>query len=143
MSDSPVNGGISLLPIPYHGNKTNHFPNKARRVSAEDMAAYQNWISQFLDWHMNRPYGKAKMIYPNNHSRYFNLQLGLYASFTEMDSILHFCRTNFRETLLPNQMAADGSFPLELQRTKPHFSDVFEVRRTQTIKSPLIWMRME
>ncbi|MEM9934906.1 MAG: alginate lyase family protein [Bacteroidota bacterium] len=202
-------------------------------VSAADMDAYQSWVGQFLDWHMNHPYGKAEMVHPNNHSMYFNLQVGLYASFTENDSVLNYCRTNFTETLLPKQMAADGSFPLELARTKPyeyslfnldgtainclilsdeqhdvwnfqtlegktankalaymkpfvdekdswplppdvmyweawpiahpaflfgamaldrqayyqtwatkpHFSDIFEVRRTKTIKSPLIWMR--
>ena len=36
------------------------------------------------------------------------------------------CRERFKEILLPKQMAADGSFPLELKRTKPYGYSIFQ-----------------
>jgi hypothetical protein len=35
-------------------------------------------------------------------------------------------RQRFKEVPLPNQMAADGSFPLELKRTKPYGYSIFQ-----------------
>jgi hypothetical protein len=40
--------------------------------------------------------------------------------------MLDFLRRRFKEVLLPNQMAHDGSFPLELKRTKPYGYSIFQ-----------------
>jgi hypothetical protein len=40
---------------------------------------------------------------------------------------LSFCRTRFKTVLLPNQMAANGSFPEELRRTKPYNYSLFNL----------------
>jgi hypothetical protein len=37
------------------------------------------------------------------------------------------CRKRYEEILLPNQMATDGSFPLELSRTKPYGYSIFNL----------------
>jgi hypothetical protein len=37
------------------------------------------------------------------------------------------CRGRFRNNLLPDQLAADGSFPLELARTKPYSYSLFDL----------------
>ena len=37
------------------------------------------------------------------------------------------CRGRFRNHLLPDQLAADGSFPLELARTKPYSYSLFDL----------------
>jgi len=46
---------------------------------------------------------------------------------------LEFCRNRFKEVLLPNQMAADGSFPLEIKRTKPYGYSLFNLDAMSTI----------
>ncbi|HTW93310.1 MAG TPA: alginate lyase family protein, partial [Tepidisphaeraceae bacterium] len=45
---------------------------------------------------------------------------------TENDAELAECRSRFKEQLLP-QMAADGSFPQELRRTKPYCYSEFNL----------------
>src|SRR5580698_7760166 len=37
------------------------------------------------------------------------------------------CRDRYRDHLLPDQLAADGSFPLELARTKPYSYSLFDL----------------
>ena len=43
------------------------------------------------------------------------------------------CRMRFKTVLLPQQMAADGSFPLELERTKPYGYSLFNLDAMATI----------
>jgi hypothetical protein len=53
---------------------------------------------------------------------------------------LDFCRKRFKETLLPGQLAADGSFPEELRRTKPYGYSLFNLEAMagicQLLKTP-------
>ena len=46
---------------------------------------------------------------------------------------LEFCRKRFKEVLLPNQLAADGSFPQELRRTKPYGYSIFNADAMATL----------
>jgi len=95
--------------------------------NAQDLQIAKDWFREFANWLTTHPYGKAEMIHPNNHGTCWNMQVGLFALFTESDSILTFCRDNYRNTLLPNQMSAEGSFPLELERTKPYGYSLFNL----------------
>lgn len=47
--------------------------------------------------------------------------------------MIHFCRERYRTVLLPNQMAANGSFPLELERTKPYGYSLFNLDAMTTL----------
>jgi hypothetical protein len=99
----------------------------AQKISTEDLLAIKTWFSSFLDWLTTHPYGKAEMIHPNNHGTCWNMQVGLYAVFTGNDKVLAACRSNYKNNLLPNQMGIDGSFPLELERTKPYGYALFNL----------------
>jgi hypothetical protein len=44
-----------------------------------------------------------------------------------------FCSDRFKTILLPNQMAADGSFPKEIRRTKPYGYSIFNLDALATI----------
>ncbi|MEM7368948.1 MAG: alginate lyase family protein [Bacteroidota bacterium] len=98
-----------------------------QKIAQAEMQALRAWFSEFLHWLTTHPYGQDEMVHPNNHGTCWNMQVGLYALFTQNDSILAFCRDNFQQTLLPNQMAKDGSFPLELARTKPYGYSLFNL----------------
>ncbi len=50
-----------------------------------------------------------------------------YAKFVGDTRPLAVCRTMFTEVLIPQQMAADGSFPKELARTKPYGYSLFNL----------------
>ena len=43
------------------------------------------------------------------------------------------CRRQFKEVLVPKQMAADGSFPAELARTKPYAYSIFQLDNMVTL----------
>lgn len=88
---------------------------------------YKKWFSEFLNWLTTHKYGIDEMSHPNNHGTCWNMQVGIYAVFTNNDSILSFCRENYKSNLLVYQMANDGSFPRELDRTKPYGYSLFNL----------------
>ena len=51
------------------------------------------------------------------------------------DGPLGVCRDRFKTVLVPNQIAADGSFPLELRRTKPYGYSLFNLDAFATTAS--------
>jgi len=96
-------------------------------VNSSEIKEFRSWFSDFQTWLTTHKYGLDEMVHPNNHGTCWNMQLGLYAVFTKNDSLLNFCRDNYKNTLLPNQMATNGSFPLELDRTKPYGYSLFNL----------------
>jgi len=55
------------------------------------------------------------------------MQVAAYSQLVGNEDIMNFCRNRFKEVLLPNQMTEDGSFPLELSRTKPYNYSLFNL----------------
>jgi hypothetical protein len=96
-------------------------------VNQEDIETIKGWFSEFLNWIYTHEYGKAEMIHPNNHGTVWAVQASAYALLTENEEMISFCKTRFKEHLLPSQMAEDGSFPLELDRTKPYGYSLFNL----------------
>jgi unsaturated chondroitin disaccharide hydrolase len=93
----------------------------------------KGWFSRYLQWLMTHPYGKEEMNAANNHGTCWVMQVAAFAKFTGNVEIMNFCRERFKTVLLPNQMAADGSFPLELKRTKPYGYSLFNLDAMATI----------
>lgn len=92
-----------------------------------DPAGYQSWFKQYLQWLTTHPYGIAEMNAANNHGTCWVMQVAAFARFTGDEKLMEFCRDRFKNKLLPEQMAADGSFPLELKRTKPYGYSLFNL----------------
>jgi hypothetical protein len=55
------------------------------------------------------------------------LQAATFAMLTGNDSVIRECRDRFTRTIIPMQIAPDGSFPLELARTKPYGYSLFNL----------------
>jgi hypothetical protein len=55
------------------------------------------------------------------------MQVASFARLTGNENIMDLCRKRYKEVLLPNQMATDGSFPEELRRTKPFGYSLFNL----------------
>lgn len=92
-----------------------------------DLDIYRSWFRHYLQWLTTHPYGIAEMNAANNHGTCWVMQVAAFARFTGDDQLMEFCRERFKNTLLPDQMAADGSFPLELKRTKPYGYSLFNL----------------
>lgn len=85
------------------------------------------WFARYIEWLMTSAPGKTEMSALNNHGTCWVMQVAAFARFTGNDSVLNFCRNRYKMVLLPGQMAADGSFPLELKRTKPYGYSIFNL----------------
>ncbi|HWB92131.1 MAG TPA: alpha-L-fucosidase [Puia sp.] len=85
------------------------------------------WFSRYLQWLNTHPYGVKEMNAANNHSTCWLMQVAAFAHFTGDQGLLEFCRARYKTVLLPRQMGADGSFPLELRRTKPYGYSLFNL----------------
>lgn len=87
----------------------------------------QQWFAQYLTWLTTHPYGIAEMNAENNHGTCWVMQVACFARFTGNQTLLNFCADRYKKVLLPNQMAADGSFPRETRRTKPYGYSLFNL----------------
>ncbi|MGF7139445.1 alginate lyase family protein [Roseimarinus sediminis] len=99
----------------------------ASEIDQNKLAAISTWFSDFLTWMSTHEYGKAEMVHPNNHGTVWAVQAAAYASLSGNNEMLAFCKNRLKEQLLPSQMADDGSFPLELERTKPYGYSLFNL----------------
>jgi hypothetical protein len=106
---------------------------KAKSIDKPSVAAIRNWFSDYLIWLTTHPYGKDEMNAKNNHSTCWVMQVAAFARLTNNDSLLTVCRNRYKTSLLPDQMAADGSFPQELRRTKPYGYSLFNLDAMTTI----------
>jgi hypothetical protein len=86
----------------------------------------KKWFADYIAWMTTNTNGVKEMNAKNNHSIAYFLQLASFARFTGDQKMLELSRRHFKEILLPDQMAADGSFPLELKRTKPYGYSIFQ-----------------
>lgn len=78
------------------------------------------WFAAYLRWMTTHDYGNAEREALNNHGTCWVVQVAEFARYTADDGLSGFCRQRYKTVLLPTQVAADGSFPLELRRTKPY-----------------------
>jgi hypothetical protein len=94
-------------------------------LSAPDAAAVKSWFASYLDWLSHSERGVKERDTTNNHAFCWALQAAEFARLAGDDVARKEIYQRYREVLLPNQMDASGSFPLELARTKPYSYSVF------------------
>jgi beta-galactosidase len=106
---------------------------KSPAFTSELVAGLKQWFQETADWMVASKNGRAEAAAKNNHSVAFWLQIACYAQFTGDDPKLAECRRQFKKIFIPHQMAADGSFPLELQRTKAYGYSIFQLDNMSTL----------
>ena len=90
-------------------------------------SSVKKWFTEYVQWLMHHPYGVEEMQAKNNHGTCWVMQVAVFAKLIDDASILTLCRERYQKILLPEQMALDGSFPLELKRTKPYGYSIFNL----------------
>jgi hypothetical protein len=96
-------------------------------ITHEEAAPVVAWFSRYLRWLTTHPYGLQEREEKNNHGTWWVAQVAAFASLSGNAELLDSCRVRYRTVLLPGQLAADGSFPLELARTKPYNYSLFNL----------------
>jgi hypothetical protein len=94
-------------------------------LPAQDFEGIKNWFSEYLDWLTTHPYGQRERTHPNNHGVCWSMQAAAFADLVGRESELAWIRNQFKTVYLQEMMAADGSFPAELARTKPYGYSLF------------------
>jgi hypothetical protein len=61
------------------------------------------------------------------------MQVAVFAKLVGDTSLLSYCNNRFKTVLLPSQMAPNGSFPLEIKRTKPYGYSLFNLDAMVTL----------
>ena len=100
--------------------------------SKDDAAATRRWFDDYLAWLTTDQYGKDERDTTNNHATCWVMQVAAFARYTGNAPVMQDCRTRYKTVLL-DQMAADGSFPRELGRTKPYGYSLFNLEAMATI----------
>lgn len=102
-------------------------------ISESDAAAIKAWYADFLTWMTTHEYGIDERERKNNHGTCWVMQAAEFARLTGNAEIMDYCRDRYKTVLLPNQMSEDGSFHLELKRTKPYGYSLFNIDAMATV----------
>ncbi len=106
---------------------------KSPAFTPDLVAGLRQWFQEMTEWMLTSKNGKAEAAAKNNHAVAFWLQIACYSRFTGDQTNMAECRRQFKEVFVPNQMAIDGSFPLELKRTKPYGYSIFQLDNMVTL----------
>ena len=96
-------------------------------LSAAERQGIRRWFADYLAWMSTHKNGMQERDAQNNHGTCWVLQAAGFARFTGNSGMTAWCRETYRTALLTSQMAPDGSFPLELKRTKPFGYSLFNM----------------
>ncbi|MEH0417391.1 alginate lyase family protein [Streptomyces sp. B21-083] len=98
----------------------------------KDRAGMTKWNSDFLGWLRTSDFGKEEAAATNNHGTFYDMQLAALAYATGDRELARRTVLNARSTRVAQQIAADGSQPQELARTRSwHYSSFALVAHTR------------
>lgn len=96
--------------------------------TAADHAALRTWVEQFVDYLQTSPQGLAERASPNNHGSWYATQVAAYLVYLDRtDDAKAFIDERGRH-FIDTHLAADGSQPHELERTRPLHYARFNLR---------------
>jgi hypothetical protein len=101
--------------------------------SLEEHLILRGWFADYLKWMTTSKNGKEERDAKNNHGSCWVMQVAEFAHLTENHQLMDYCRNSFRTKLIPDQVAPNGSLPLELARTKPYSYALFDMDILSTI----------
>ena len=105
----------------------------SKALSHAETRKVRQWFAEYLDWLATSKNGLDEREAKNNHGTCWVMQVAAFAKLTGNQKLLSYCRDRFKRVVLPGQIAADGSFPQELRRTKPYGYSLFNLEAMATI----------
>ncbi len=102
-------------------------------LSKTEVDGIKKWFADYLQWMTAHPYGIEEREAKNNHGTCWVMQAAAFARLTRNHDLTAYTRNRFKAVLIPGQMASDGSFPLEMKRTKPYSYSLFNLDAMTTI----------
>jgi hypothetical protein len=102
-------------------------------LSMTELSGITQWFTDYLQWMTTSKNGIEEREAKNNHGTCWVMQVAAFAQLVGDQKLLAFCRDRFKMVIVPNQIAADGSFPQELRRTKPYGYSLFNLEAMAAI----------
>jgi hypothetical protein len=103
------------------------FLRETSALSATEHEQVKRWFADYLQWMTMSKNGMEERDAKNNHGTCWVMQVAQFAQYTGNRQLVEYCSERYKNVLLPDQLAADGSFPLELKRTKPYSYSLFNL----------------
>ncbi|WP_369256655.1 alginate lyase family protein [Streptomyces sp. R35] len=95
--------------------------------SKGDRTAMRAWNTDFRDWLANSTFGKEEGAAKNNHGTFYDMQLAALAYATGDRDLARRTVLDARALRIDPQIAADGSQPQELARTRSWHYSAFDL----------------
>jgi hypothetical protein len=99
----------------------------ASALDPNTLAGLKNWFAEYITWLTTSKPGIQEKLTKNNHSTCWAMQVASFAKLCNNGVLLDSLRIRYKTVILPGQMAADGSLPLEMSRTKPYGYSIFNL----------------
>lgn len=106
---------------------------KSSALDAKTAKGVKDWFAAYLIWLNTSKPGIEEKLVKNNHSTCWAMQVASFAKLCNDQPMLDAMKVRFKTVLLPNQMGVDGSFPLEMSRTKPYGYSIFNLDAMTTL----------
>ena len=100
---------------------------KSKAFDQKTAAGVKAWFAEYIKWLNTSKPGLQEKLVKNNHATCWAMQVASFAKLCNDKEMLDSLRIRYKTVLLPNQMGADGSFPLEMSRTKPYGYAIFNL----------------
>ena len=100
---------------------------KKQQLDKNELQSIKTWFDEFIKFMTEHEYGIDERDRKNNHGTCWVMQLAEFSRLVGNEKMLDYCRDRYKTVLLPNQMSVDGSFHLELARTKPYGYSLFNI----------------
>lgn len=119
----------------------------ATAIDARTLDGLKQWYAEYLEWLRTSDNGRDEQAKENNHGTWYDAQIVTFARFTDQPA---FAGRQLEQALdrLDAQFRADGSQPLELERTRPwHYAnfnlEAWSILLDQATAMDLDWPRGE
>lgn len=100
---------------------------KAKAFDSNTANGVKKWFADYTWWLNTSKPGIQEKTVKNNHATCWAMQVASFAKLCGDENMLDSLRIRYKTILLPNQMGPDGSFPLEMARTKPYGYSIFNL----------------
>jgi len=95
-------------------------------IASQEEDKLKKWFNDYVTWLTTHEYGIAEAKNGNNHSTWWAAQVAVFADLADRQDLIKVAIDGYK-VMLSDQMAKDGSFPLELARTKPYIYTLFNL----------------
>jgi hypothetical protein len=114
-------------------------------LSTAESDGVRAWFREYTRWLTSDENALKERDAKNNHATCWLLQVAAFARLVGDREQMAAARERFKTVIVPSQVAADGSFPEELRRTKPYGYSLFNlealagVAQTLSTKDDNLW----